>query len=430
MKLLAFPTAFLLLLGSAADAAQPVLRSPSQSALYYEIGANPVSQSASGSTRSITLGGGGSGGLGYSCGKFDPKASIRHTLDNIKDEMVQIRDDAVAGIAGIPGYIICRANSLACQMMQGYTARAEEQVRVSIKSCEELERLGQEGGDIVDDWIRISKVEAWREQASQGKPANQAKKAVDRDGGKNGVAWFGGRAGGEGQPPIRPIQDAVRAGYNTLHERVATDTRPLPIGTRSRIGATWPTPDLASAWAVSAVGDLAIRTTDGAQPESTPGIGLLPMVQPELEQTREALSTALSTSAYDPETLTDLSSEAVSVTPELLNSIRRSPMRDWLIDRIASDIALSRVVDRGLLVRRMLLTASDVPEIAAQAPARTRVLDAAARIEDEIDRLMYEREARQKLWSATLAAVLKSGRDTKADTLPTPATPVSVAPGS
>lgn len=418
------------LVGAVDASSPPVLRSPAQSALYYEIGANPVSASGSGSTRTITLGGGASGGLGYSCGKFDPKASVRHTLDNLRDELVQIRDDIAASVAGIPGYIICRANSLACQMMQGYTARAEEQVRVAIRSCEQIEQLGREGGDLRNDWVRLSKVETWREQASQGNSASQAKRTVDRDGGKRGVAWVGGRAGGEGQPPIRPIRDAVRAGYNTLHERPAADTSALPRSTRSRISTVWPSPDQAALWAVSVLGDQAIRTTDGARPESTPGVGLLPKVQPELERTREALTTALASSAYDAETLASLSSEAVSVTPDLLNAIRRHPMRDWLVDRIASDIALSRVVDQALLIRRMLLTAADVPEVAAQAPARTSVLAAVDRIEDEVDRLMYEREARQKLWSATLATVLRSGQEMKADTLPTPAVPVTVPPAN
>lgn len=382
--------------------------SKEQALLLYKIGGgHPVSTPVSNLATSITVGGQVDYGIGYSCGQFDPKLSVKHTIDNIEENLVTLKDQATASVAGLPGYIFCRSNPQACQLLQHDTIRAEERYRVDIASCEKLEQMGRKGKGL-DDWIKISRVETWKQQAQQGHSATKAKKEVNKNAGKKGISWIGGKkAGGKNQPPIRPISDAALVGYNILHRRSPDNTNPLPRSVQSRTQRTWSSPGQAQTWITNAVGDQSIRVTQGAQPVSSPGIGLLPQVEAQQKLAKQNLLAALQ-SPTDRALLSALSSESVAITPQVLNALRVNPMREALIESIAGDLALSQVIDQALMARRLLLTGRDYPDIAAHEPAQERIDEGISRLEQEVDRLLFERKARKELWSDALASVLEA----------------------
>lgn len=392
--------------------------SKQQALLLYKIGGgHPVSAPVSNLTTSISVGGQVDYGLGYSCGLFDPKASVKHTIDNIEEDLVTLKDQATASVAGLPGYIFCRANPQACQLLQHNTIRAEERFRVDIASCEKLEQMGREGKGL-DDWIKIGRAEAWKQQAQQGHSATKAKKEVNKNAGKKGISWIGGKkAGGEGQPPIRPVSDAALVGYNILHRRNPDNTSPLPRSVQSRTQRTWSSPGQAQAWITNAVGDQSIRVTQGAQPVSSPGIGLLPQVEAHQKQAKQNLLAALK-SPTDNSLLSALSSQSMTITPQVIKALRVNPMREALMESIAGDLALSQVIDQALMARRLLITGRDFPDIAAHEPAQERIDEGISRLEQEVDRLLFERKARKELWSDALASVLEASGSGFANTAP------------
>ncbi len=66
-------------------------------------------------------------------------------------------------------------------------------------------------------------------------------------------------------------------------------------------------------------------------------------------------------------------SRALPVTRGVIEALRDEPDRDVLSERLASDVALSRVVEQALLLQRLLLTGLKEPNVAANEIA-TRTL--------------------------------------------------------
>ncbi len=397
-----------------AEAAVPTITSSKNSLIYYEIGGAP-SAPATGLTQTYPIGVGGTFGLGYSCGKFDPKFSVRNTLDNLRDKIVTLKDAALGSLAGLPGAQLCKANSLLCQLNQDFTARAEELFRVSIKSCEQLEDIARKGGDPWGEWIEIGKAEEWNKQSSQGKSPSSVKKSIAKSKGTSGVTWIGGKkAGGKGQPPIHPIEDTAKAAFNILSKRPISESRAISTRTQTRLSKNWSTPAQAARWITNVVGDQEIRLTDDSTPKSSPGLGLLPLVEPERAEVYESLQTLINSASISSSELDKLSSSSIRVTPQLIDALRRHPMSDIMIERISNDLALSRVVDQAMLARRLLITGSGIPEVTANSPASAKVEKSVQTLEREVEHLLFERDTRKRLVSDTLAIIIRSARPIKA----------------
>lgn len=409
--------------------ADPLLTSPGEAPYFYQIGgARAVSPAATNVNSTIRIGGSADFGLGYSCGKFDPKASVRDTLNNIRDQVVAIGDGIQAAAAALPGYIICRANPLMCQMLQNYTAKAEALYNVSVKSCEQMEAEAQRGENPFDDWITIRKSQAWQRAAAQGQTAARAKREVDRETGAAGVAWpasSSGRAGGAGQPALNPVADAAQIGYNLLLRREPSSTATVSAQERSvPLTRTWWSPADVQAEATRILGDSAAPIQDGQVPSGSPGIGLHAGIDERTESYRTRLRDMI-TRGEVPEPNQVEQPFPIPMTKGLLQGLAESP--DWMIDRLASDAAVSEAVERGLLLRRVLITALSHPDVAAASPAATSIEKAISRLESDIDRLMFEQRVRKELTHQTASTALDRWADKRAAITPS-AAPVDDRP--
>ena len=105
--------------------------------------------------------------------------------------------------------------------------------------------------------------------------------------------WVGGgNAGGSGQSSIKVVGDVTRAGYNLLNGRSATDSSSIA---RSACGnrltcQTWSSPQAAADWATRVLGEREQRTCENCtKTQTTPGVGLTPMIQEESETKLQAL---------------------------------------------------------------------------------------------------------------------------------------------
>ena len=75
------------------------------------------------------------------CGRFDPRYSVGQMIDDFASKFSQIGSMFTAAIAGLPGYIFCRSNPLACQIQENITARVEDMYNAGMDTCQEFQAV-------------------------------------------------------------------------------------------------------------------------------------------------------------------------------------------------------------------------------------------------------------------------------------------------
>ena len=402
--------------------------SPDHSWLYYEIGgAQAVTRAPNPTLMSTSIGFGGELGLGYSCGAFDPVASVTNQINQLRDGIDNLSNlmaaAASAAIAALPAYILQRANPGLYDLFQNALLRAEETFNLAVKSCEQMEAEIAQGHDPWHEWVVLSKGHTWRRAMGTGGITGDGdivatKRHIEQNAGRPGVPWLGGpRQGGAGQEAIQVVTDVTRAGYNITANRA-----PHAGGTAFGAGdpsappmaGHWNSPAVAAAWAVQVLGDEEVSTcsdSDCPTPQTTPGMGLTRMIEEE----RLALLPDLEdlTAGVTPLTAANLarfSAGGVTMTPDLVRAIREMPPAEQglALGRLADEIATGVNVERALYLRRFLLTGRLVPEIRAAGPAQGPIAEKITELEREIDHALFESRIRRELVSATSQALLQA----------------------
>lgn len=384
---------------------------------YYEIGgAEPISPSPNPAFESIVIDGSIGLSIGGACGDLDPVLSVSNILDDIKDGIDQFEDAMVlaanSAIAALPAIILQRANPGLYDHFQNAVLAAKARVDIATKTCEQIVQEAHAGQNPFDDWIRISRRYSWdQELEEEGNDPVSARDNVEEANGDAGVPWLGGDAGGVDQEPIRVIFDTTRAGYNvTLNRDAAAEGAPPIPDPVPRLIELWDSPEAAATWAVDVLGDQIVETSADSPKRSTSGAGLPPKYEEEKELVGPLL-VDLVTGATEPtlENLQEVSAPSIIVSRQLIEAIRNTPdaqEQGIIIGKLAADIASSRVVERALTIRRLLITGMLVPEISSNTPAITDIEMARVTVEREIDNFFFESEIRKKLVSNTAMLVL------------------------
>src|SRR5690606_33708895 len=208
-------------------------------------------------------------------------------------------------------------------------------------------------------------------------------------------------AGGAGQDAIRVVGDVTRAGYNLLNGRAVTDMSPIDSATcGNRLSCqTWTSPEEAAEWAVRVLGEQEHRTCENCvKTETTAGVGLTPLIQEEYETKFEGLrDLVMGASAVTFDNLEAAGSSSLPVTRGVIEALRDEPDQDILARRLASEIALSSVLEKALLLQRTLLTGRKEPNIAANQLAQEAVRHESDLLAQEIENLKTELELRREL---------------------------------
>jgi integrating conjugative element protein (TIGR03755 family) len=197
------------------------------------------------------------------------------------------------------------------------------------------------------------------------------------------------------------VGDVTRAGYNLLNGRGATDTSPIDSATcGNRLSCqTWPSPEAAVAWATRVLGEQEQRTCESCvKTQTIPGVGLTPLIQEQYETKLEALRNLVTgTSATTFANLEAAGSASLPITRGVIEALRDEPDQDILARRLASEVALSSVLEKALLLQRTLLTGRKEPNVAANQLAQQAVTHESGLLEREIDNLKTELELRREL---------------------------------
>ncbi len=389
--------------------------------------------------------------------QFDPRESIKATLKGVLNNLVAGFKGKIKNMLNIgqlkalfgflPGNVICQANPTACQLNENYTIRAEERERFQRRFYEKMEsELGKARGKL-DAWLRAGKAN------NLVKVMNKAKASGEKDlemlvgkireyKGADGLKWVGGRmAGGDGQPPIRPIADTAKAGFNLLLGR-------SPLNNARASGDDpildyWDTPEEAAKWLTEVVGEYrpdinnkntqaswggdkhgkddgdlgqggedVVVTKDFLSTDmSTPAMGLSPKVRKESRTIAKKIK-AITHSSAAPTTkeLTQLmgKSTGLVLTPKIIKILKNSPMEAPLIKQIADDAAQANVIRYALEARRILLAGRNENHIASYDVATKDIDLRAQRLKEYIEDLMFERRINRELAHNTISKLYKN----------------------
>lgn len=356
-------------------------------------------------------------GLGYSCGKFDKTLGVARLINTLQNTGNSLVDGAVsavtAAIGALPMLILQRVNPGLYDLFQGLLIRAEAVIQIANTSCEEIERTGKLP---FEDWAVHAKFNDWKAQMGRGGfrassiDADLARDNVEKNNGANGIPWVGGAsAGGTGQPPIRSTYDVVLAGYNITLNRTAADrSKPSDDPDTTPLVRVWSAPQAAGDWAVKVLGEVRIRTHDRRDTETTPGFGLLHEIQIEQHSAAVELNRLVSiTQPPDLDDLNKISTVGTLITADVLRTLRdlNSVDRTLAVNKLAAEVAMTRVMEKAILLRRLLLTGQREPHIAASHAPRF-VRESIDTLEHEIDGILFEKRVRQEVFAATSAALL------------------------
>ena len=391
--------------------------------VYYEIGGGQALGGPASYRRQTRIGGDASLAFGYSCGRFDLSQNLRHMFGNLTHGLDQAVDSltyaATGAVASLPLYLLRQANPNLANMMENMMLRYEEEYRLGVKSCRDAERQILAGENPYYDWIKWGQQDTWRKSAGSGKPIDEVRETVAERHGC--ITWIGGERYYCDESDNReiPVYEGVAAeGYGLLDEPAGS----APEGAApSRLKAYWPTAEDAVEEILQITGETFITNARTTPPSGMPPRGLGAGMHEEAVVLMERLQQAVDGSIDDPASwdgFGDLGVPGLAVTPTLIQSLRRlnPTLQAPAIERIATEIALLRALEKVHLARRIILAGSRVPEVQA-SPARDLIREEAIPLlEMEARLLQDEYDLRTRAASSTAAKIIRSGTWEQRDT--------------
>lgn len=429
---------FNLIFNSSVNASNTVPIGHDNNVMYYKVGgASDFSLPPVSETDSISLDSNANLGAGYNCTAYNPALSIKNTLNNLKDSSDNITRDiltnATASLLLMPGYALAKQNPTLYALFNNYLLSSHRELDVTTKNCETVKNQIAQNQNPYQDWGTIAAGDQWKKSlsltADGTKDINQARKEIDAHTGESGVPWVKGntdpdgtiRAGGKGQPPVNAIADTTKAGYNALLNRnLESDDNAPTSGQASELAANFKNPQAAQKWIVSVVGDQTITTYATSerrkQQGSVVGHGLLPWITSCKENQndcapniREKLGKlVIGNEPITKENLEFVSADGIAISPDIISSIRTmdKTQESIIVNKLAQEIAVQRVVNKALIAKHILTTGSQVPAIAANHPAQVIIARAITSLDNDIRSIVFESDMRKQMVSGTLSEIM------------------------
>lgn len=384
-------------------------------AWYYDLGGErAVTAPPSYKTNSIVLGGDANWGAGFNCSSFDPTLGVANTLNDVKQGadaiQQQVVEAATGAIASLPLLMLQRANPGLYELLMNSMASAKEKVSISTKTCEQVQQNLANGVSPYEDWIVLSRSQDWKGQMGDGSyrgsdvDAVQARENVEKANGENGIYWVGGsKAGGRGQPPISIPSDIAKAGYNSTFNRDPRSDAPAPDN-GSRLGNLWASPEEMLSWGKSVLGEERIRTYSNHATETLPGRGLTFEINKEAEALQPKFDQLVAGSMEATgDNLLDVSAPNIVVTRGTIEAMRSlTPIESKILSqRLVQEIATSRVVEKALMLRRVMTSGLQEPNVHASGLAYDQTKRHIDVLSESIDTVLYEVDINKRLASST-----------------------------
>ncbi len=371
--------------------------------LYSIGGGRAVSMGSTGNMQSLGV------GLGWNsnliCGDMSLSTTLQNQLNGVTNGfqtiMSSVIQNATSAVASLPALIIQRADPGLYNLLTNGILQARLDFDRSKMTCRAIaNRMADMAGGQAS-WDQLAESMALKQSVTSGDAVSAVEQA-ETSKGNNGVPWVGGsNAGGSGQSSIKIVSDVTRAGYNLLNGRSVNDTSSIDATTcDNRLTCqTWSSPQAASDWATRVLGEREQQTCESCtKTQTTPGVGLTPLIQEEYDTKLKALQDLVTgAKPTTPANLDAAGSDALPITRGVIEALRDEPDQDVLGQRLASEVALSSVLEKALLLQRTLLTGSKEPNVAANDLAVKAVDAENTTLEQEINNLKTELELRREL---------------------------------
>lgn len=388
--------------------------------LYSIGGGNAVSMGRAGNMQSVGVGVGWNSNL--MCGNMDLSTTLHNQLNGLtggfQSIMGSVIQNATGAVASLPALIIQRADPGLYNLLTNGILQARLDFDRSKASCRAMaERLVTIAGNQTG-WGSLAEGQALKEAIGQNKDAVAVTAQAESDNGNTGIPWIGGnKAGGRGQPPIKVVSEVTKAGYNLLNGRIASDSSTIaPNDCNSgMLCGTWRSPEEAGAFANRVLGEVQQQTCENCTKSSaTAGVGLTPLIQEEYEEKLELLQELISGAKLpNSENLSAAGGNSMPITRGVITALRDEPDQEILAQRLASEIAVTSVLEKALLLQRTLLAGNKEPNVAANDLATNAVSNERQSLQQEITNLRTELELRRSLTSNSPAAIIARHKERK-----------------
>lgn len=385
--------------------------------LYRIGGGSAVSMGTAGTVQSLGVGVGWNSNL--MCGKMDLSTTLQNQLNGVTDGfnniMSSVIQSATGAVASLPALIIQRADPALYNLLTNGVLQARLDFDRAKTSCQAMTAKMMDIGGQQSGWGALAGDQALKEAVSQSPDAISATKTAEDDKGNTGVPWVGGsKAGGQSQPPIKVIGEVTKAGYN---QRSATDNSPVSTSAckDGMVCNTWKSPGEAAQFANRVLGEVEQQTCETCtKTTSTAGVGLTPLIQEEYEAKLKQLKELIDGSKpLTVENLTEASSNSLPISRAVINALRDEPDQNLLAQRLASEVAVSSVLEKALLLQRTLLAGNKEPNVSANDLATSAINSETMNLKLEIDNLKTELELRRTLASNSPMAIITRHKERK-----------------
>ena len=365
---------------------------------------------------------------------FDPSFSISDTFSNIEENLYGMANDVLdSALVTFSAWGLSKIQEnhpgLYDQIAKGLSD-AKESYQLSLKNCRDVQADLRANRNPIDGWYSVTRKSSWAQASAEGENPVTAEAEIEENSGERGLTWVGGDlAGGRNldntlQPPIRAVGDVVWAGYDHLVgddviDLDDADGMPEVTGDPN-IARVFPDPEDAAEWTVAVVGEREIRLCDGCEKlNTTVGQGLRFQYKEERRLVDPQLQAVVADLDFDEEDLDALSvnSMGITVNEHLIRSLQQAPIQERLLtmNRLAGEIALARVMEKALMARDLLNAGSLEPNVTAVGDVATSEVEyARARLQQEIDNILYEARVRKEVINNAAGVISERGANREA----------------
>ena len=400
---------------------------PSQSDYYYQLGgASNLFVPPINKDQTLKIGADVDGRMGFSCSGFNPVVSITNTMQDLQKSAINIPAGVISNlkgsVAGYPLYKLQQAMPALYNVLQNTASSAQNEFSLKVKDCQQVKEALEQNQSPVESMLSVSDSQGWLDAAKRAKKENvdvtETSKSIAQKRDEYGLPWIGsnkGNAGGKYQRPIKVINDVVIAGYNILLERKPLDSTSKPFD-KTPLTKTWASPTDAANWAVKVLGDINVTTSENKEKhDAKAGIGLSALLQScaNANTCSQNIAKALwnlvdGSWPLNEENLNKVSASNLLITDEIILTIQHLPREEQLltVSKLAEEIAVQNMLDKALMMRRILQAGLQVQEVQNLKPALNMVRFALKKLDDDIHSLAFENDVRKKMMTETLSMIM------------------------
>ncbi|WP_296180324.1 integrating conjugative element protein [Pseudomonas sp. UBA1879] len=385
--------------------------------LYSIGGGSAVTMGSAGNMDSISVGGGWS--ANPICGNMNLSTTLENQLNGatagFQNIMSSVVSNATGAVGSLPALVLQRANPALYNLLTNGILQARLAFDRSKSTCRAIaDKMADVAGNQMG-WGKLAEGQAMTQTLATNTDAVSAVEQVEKKGGNDGVTWVGGnRAGGSGQKPIKIVGDVAKAGYNLLNKRSAGDSSSISKDSCNNglICNVWSSPEEATTFANRVLGEQQQQTCeDCAKTVTAPGVGLTPLIQETYDTKLKALQDLLTGSkSLSPDNLQAASSNSLPITRGVIAALKDERDQDLLARRLASEVALSDVLEKALALQRTMMAGSKEPNVASNDLAVQAVSQQNSALQQEIGNLKIELDMRQQLAQNSPMKIIERSR--------------------